>query len=89
MIVQFTGVRLEGGFHHQHITRLRAVSDGLVYDDSRAAWVKFIEDGNSGYVRDAYGNTAWVGVRTNGITKWLQTHADGIWTDNLLALPGY
>jgi len=90
MTVRFTHVRLVGGVHHHHIARLRAVSDGgQTFDDTREAWVAFVESNNSGYVQDAYGNTAWVAVHTNGFTKWLQTYADGVWTDNLLALPRY
>jgi Protein of unknown function (DUF3892) len=40
------------------------------------------------YVRDARGNQAGVETRehANG-TKFLQTFADRVWTDNLLALP--
>jgi hypothetical protein len=39
-------------------------------------------------VADARGNKARVGARehANG-TKYVQTYADHIWTDNLLALP--
>lgn len=44
--------------------------------------------GGTAYVRDNRGNTANVGTRehTNG-TKYLQTYADKVWSDNLLALP--
>jgi hypothetical protein len=32
--------------------------------------------------------SAWVGVRTSAAgNKFLQTYADGVWKDNLLALP--
>jgi Protein of unknown function (DUF3892) len=39
-------------------------------------------------VEDARGNRADVGVvtPTHG-AKYLRTYADGVWTDNLLALP--
>jgi hypothetical protein len=47
------------------------------------------QKGNSSFVQDNYGNRAEVGVRSNGNTKWLQTYADKVWTDNLLALPRY
>ena len=33
------------------------------------------------------GAVAWVGVRTSAAgNKYIQTHADGVWRDNLLAL---
>jgi hypothetical protein len=40
------------------------------------------------YVQDNRGNTAKVEPREhrNG-TRYVQTYADGVWTDNLLALP--
>jgi hypothetical protein len=39
-------------------------------------------------VRDARNNKAHVGTRENANgTKYLQTRADQVWTDNLLALP--
>jgi hypothetical protein len=40
------------------------------------------------YVRDASGNQARVGTRehANGV-KFVQTYADRVWTDNLLAQP--
>lgn len=52
-----------------------------VYD-----WIK--NKNGEAYVRDARGHTARVGTREhqNG-TQFVQTYADGIWTDNLLALP--
>jgi hypothetical protein len=52
-----------------------------VYD-----WIK--NKSGAAYVRDNRGNTANVGTRehTNG-TKYLQTYADKVWSDNLLALP--
>jgi hypothetical protein len=90
MRVRFTAVHLVGGSHHEHIANLQAVdATGRRYDDSRAAWVAFIERGNSGYVHDRYGNEVGVSVRSNGRIKWVQTYSDGIWSDNLLALPRY
>jgi len=34
-------------------------------------------------------NTVDVGVVANATPKYILTHADGKWTDNLLALPSY
>ena len=37
------------------------------------------------YTRDG-GKIAWVGVRTSAAgNKYIQTHADGVWNNNLLA----
>jgi hypothetical protein len=44
---------------------------------------------NSFYVADLQtGKRAYIGVyRALGKQPWLQTYADGIWTNNLLSLP--
>ena len=91
MKVQFTAIHLEGGAGHESIANLKAKdpATNATYQDTKANWVTFIERGNIGFVHDNYGNTVSVLVRTNGVTKWLQTVADGKWTDNLLALPKY
>lgn len=36
------------------------------------------------------GNSAWVGTRTSSSgRKFIQTYTDGVWNNNLLALPEY
>lgn len=49
--------------------------------------VTFIDRGGEAYTKDNAGHRAEVLVRdpVNG-PKYLQTKADGVWTDNLLAL---
>lgn len=50
------------------------------------SWIKV--KGGAAYVLDGYGNRAYVGTRENAFgTRYVQTYADGIWTDNLLSLP--
>lgn len=91
MRVRFTAVHLVGGTRHEHIGSLKAVNPatGQQFDDTRANWVAYIERGNSGFVHDAFGNEVGVYVNHNQYTKWVQTISDGVWTDNLLALPKY
>ncbi len=89
MRVRFMAVHLTGGSRHDHIQSLKATATGQNYDDSRAKWVEFIEAGNSGFVHDRLGNEVEVYVNGNQYVKWVQTYADGIWTDNLLQLPKY
>ncbi len=48
-------------------------------------WIK--TKNGTAYVLDAKGNKAFVGTREVNGTKFVQTHADGVWTDNLLSLP--
>jgi hypothetical protein len=52
--------------------------------------VAFVEHGEVAYIRDAFGNVAFLGVRVSASgDKYVQTHADGVWTDRLLALPRF
>ena len=91
MAVQITAVRLSGGATHQHITDLwwSNPTDNTADASTRAQIVKFLDqDGGSAYVADASGHRAPVGVvkPTTG-ENYVRTYADGVWTDNLLALP--
>jgi hypothetical protein len=94
MTIRITCIKKSGGYHqdpHHAIESVGWISDDTgkhgtsdrltIYD-----WIK--NKKGSAYVQDAQKNRASVGTRenTNG-TKYLQTHADKIWTDNLLSLP--
>lgn len=91
MTIRFTAIRLSGGQGHEHIVRLwwTNPANGKTGDNTRARLVAWIEDeSGKAYVEDARGNRADVGVVTpRSGPKYLRTHADGKWTDNLLALP--
>lgn len=91
MAIKITAIRQSGGTGHEHITHLWWVSpaSGETGDDSRAGIVAWIENQNGkAYVEDGSGNRADVRVvHPASGTKYLRTHADGRWTDNLLALP--
>jgi hypothetical protein len=87
---RFTAIRLSGGTSHQHIIRLWWVDPASTQsdNDSRADLVSWIERGGSAYVEDSLDNRVSVGVVVPQVgEKYLRTHADGKWTDNLLALP--
>jgi hypothetical protein len=91
MAIRFTAVRLSGGNQHEHITRLWWVNpaDGSTGDNSRTDLVGWIENQHGkAYVEDQQGHRADVHVVTPGSgAKYLRTKSDGVWTDNLLALP--
>ena len=95
MAIRITCINKAGGWHedpHHAISDLGWINDAdgksgkstriQVYD-----WLK-ASQANRAYVTDSRGNTAYVYPRenTNG-TTFVQTYADGTWTDNLLALP--
>lgn len=90
-MVYITHVRLSTGGHlHEHITDVqwRNPSNGNTGQSSRQAMVDWINQGNVARVQDAYGNDISVHV-VNANPPYIQTYADGVWTDNLLALPRF
>jgi Protein of unknown function (DUF3892) len=91
LAIRITHIRQAGGIGHEHITDLWWINpaSGQTGDNTRAQIVSWIEDKHGkAYVEDELGNRADVAVVTpeHG-PKYLRTHADGRWTDNLLALP--
>jgi hypothetical protein len=90
MSIRIIAIRLAQGSGHEHIVRLwwTNPANSSAGDNTRAEIVDFIEKSGKAYVEDASGHRVDVGVVTPRIgAKYLRTHADGVWTDNLLALP--
>jgi len=93
MTIQITCIKKSGGFHadpHHAIESLgwRNDQSGATGTSERIQVYDWLKTGGSAYVRDTRGNVAYVGTREhrNG-TRYVQTYADKVWTDNLLALP--
>jgi isopentenyl diphosphate isomerase/L-lactate dehydrogenase-like FMN-dependent dehydrogenase len=94
VMVRFTCVTKSGGYHadpHPAIERLGWINEktretGIISRFDVYNWIKK-EDGH-GFVRDTQGKIVIVGTRehANG-TKYVQTLADGVWSNNLLSLP--
>ena len=81
-----------GGRYHEHITHIMWVKDGTTTANvsTRSEMVAFVEQGGRAYVKDARGDVAYLRVRVSSAgNKYVQTYADGIWQDNLLALPRF
>lgn len=74
---------------HDRITHVggpRPNGDGR-WKDTVPNVVRLIENGTHRFYTSVGGVTAWVAVRTSTAGhKYLQTHADGVWKDNLLSL---
>jgi len=89
--IRITAIRLSGGNTHEHIVHLwwTTPSTGETGDNSRAEIVAWIENENGkAYVEDHLGHRVDVRVVVPAVgAKYLRTIADGVWTDNLLALP--
>lgn len=91
MAFQITGIRKPGGANNQH----EAISHYRWQDDTsdkgsiteRLTVVGWVEDGIRAYIADG-SRKIWCEVRQNDNgTKYLQSVADGQWSNNLLALP--
>jgi hypothetical protein len=89
-MVFITHIRQAGGRGHEHITdvKWRDPADGKVGESSVPIMVAWIENkGGKAKVTDGQ-RTVDVGV-IKAQPPYLRTHADGVWTDNLLALPRF
>jgi hypothetical protein len=92
-MVYFVERAMSGGTHHEHISRLWWKDDspgatkpsGNMPIETAVDWLS--EPGNKAYVRNGSGWVEVAIVRPPGRDPYLRTHADGKWTDNLLALP--
>jgi len=72
----------KGSHHHEGITHL----GGSGWRETSAEVVRQIEGGDYEYYTYEGGKRAEVKVRSRDGIKYVQTQADGVWTDNLLAL---
>ncbi len=73
---------------HERITHVGGPqADGSRWRDTAANIIRFIEAKQHSFYTQEGGRMASVGVRTSAAGhKYIQTHADGQWSDNLLAL---
>lgn len=74
--------------HFQHIVEVRWQAGAQKGNCSRQQMVAAIEGGHTAFVQGG-GHQAEVGVYTDNGIKYLRSHADGYWNDNLLALPTF
>ena len=88
-MVYVTAIHLEAGEHHEHIAsvRWRNPADGASGQSSRAQMVEWIDNGGEARVSDGQREVRVGVVRVS--PPYIRTYADGVWTDNLLALPQY
>jgi catechol-2,3-dioxygenase len=92
-MIEITAIHLQGGEYHQHIANVkwRQTSTSETGQSTRQAVVNWLQESktNQAVVANA-GTWVYVGVVTQGPgAPYLRTHADGVWNDNLLALPKY
>lgn len=86
-MISIFAVRLSGGSKHEHIAsvRWRNPDTDATGETSREEMVRWIRAGGSAYVCGKEGWFARIGV-VDANPPYIQTYADGSWTDNLLSL---
>lgn len=86
-----THIRLSGGTDHQHIVRYKWVdASGAGGDDDKPTMVNWIDNKNvTAYVGTGAGRVRVGVIHPQAGQPYLRTHADGNWTNNLLALPHF
>ena len=89
-MIYVTDVHMSGGEGHQHIAAVRWMepSTSKTGENTRQEMVEWIDGGGVARVRDSAGDEVTVLVMHTD-PPYIRTQADGIWTDNLLALPRY
>jgi hypothetical protein len=91
MAIRITGIRKPGGAQNPHeaISHYRWVEDGTnkTSINPRPDVVEWVDSGIRTYVQDVSGQVNCRANVSQGGTRFLQTYADGRWTDNLLSLP--
>jgi len=88
--IRITATRLTGGVQHEHISHLWWVNpaNNNAGSSTRAAIVDWVEAGGRAFVQEARTPRSVVAIVTpERGSKYLRTHADGVWNNNLLSLP--
>ena len=88
-MVYITEVHLEGGERHEHIASVkwRNPADGASDQSTREQMVEWLRGGGDARVTDGLREVSVGVVEAN--PPYIRTFADGVFTDNLLALPRY
>ncbi|MFB7289871.1 DUF3892 domain-containing protein [Actinacidiphila glaucinigra] len=90
-MIYITAVHLEGGDKHEHIASVRweNPATGNTGQNTKAQMVNWLDEGGNHKAGVRNGASyVQVGV-VHATPPYLRTHANGVWTDNLLALPRY
>ncbi|HEX6700874.1 MAG TPA: DUF3892 domain-containing protein [Gaiellaceae bacterium] len=90
IVVHIYSVSLSGGSGHQHITRVRWKNPDTdeTGENSTSAMVDWIKnESGKAYVCGGGHLARVLVVKAN--PEYIRTHADGEWSDNLLALPRF
>jgi len=89
-MIYITAVRPASPTSYHGLTHYRWLdsSDGKAGTTGRAGMIKFLEEGKKAQVAGEDGPSVVAVYESNG-TKYLRTHADGSWNNNLESLPRF
>jgi hypothetical protein len=89
-MVYVIAVHMAGGGRHEHIhsVRWQNPQSSATGQSTRSEMVEWINSNGEARVRDNRGHTVSIGV-VDARPPYIRTYADGVWTDNLLALPRF
>lgn len=91
-MIEITAVHMVGGDQHEHIADLKwkNITTASTGESTRQSLVDWLNVQGNQAIVSAGGNSVSVGVvNPSHGSPYVRTFADGIWTDNLLALPRY
>ncbi|GAA0993458.1 DUF3892 domain-containing protein [Subtercola frigoramans] len=93
MSIQITHVRFAGTTKvHESIIRYKwkSIQDGSVGDNDKPSLVAWVDTKtNKAYVGTGAQQVAVGAIHPATSPAYLKTHADGVWTNNLLSLPTF
>jgi hypothetical protein len=91
-MIQITAIRLGEGKAHEHPTEVRwrsaSTSAGQSTREAIVDWLS-VSSANQAVVADGSKCVPVLVVRPVNQAPYVRTYADGVWTDNLLALPTF
>lgn len=90
-MTRITEVHMVGGELHEHIAAVKWVSlnTGDTGSSTRPTMVEWIEGYGEAVVGEGTNQVSVGVVDPSPGPKYIRTHADGEWTNNLLSLPRY
>jgi hypothetical protein len=91
-MIQITAIKLMGGGGHEHITDVRwqsaSTSAGQSTREAIVDWLT-VSSANRAVVADGANHVPVAVVRPDNEPPYIRAQADGVWTDDLLALPRF
>ena len=91
-MIEITSVHMVGGERHEHIAKLnwKNTTTASVGETSRQGLVDWLNvQGNQAIVREGSITVSVGVVNPASGPSYVRTFADGVWKDNLLAIPRY